>query len=126
MQAGSTTYLIPRQLRGPLENETRYFSSIAESSLSHRSGWKVEGFGKISGFLCRNVAPIETTVCGTPSIMRLDGDGASSLTPAGTTKPEMSASTGPMMRGRGVTMPCAILNDSLMTAVWKLTDRVSP
>ena len=56
------TYFIPKQLRGPLENETRYFSSSAESFWSHLSGLNDWGSGKISGFLWTMVAPIDTTV----------------------------------------------------------------
>lgn len=56
------TYLIPKQLLGPLEKDTRYFSRSLLFFCNHLEGSKVLGFGNISGFLCKIVAPIETTV----------------------------------------------------------------
>lgn len=57
-----TNYLTPKQLLGPFENATRYFSRSCESFWSQRSGENVYGSGNISALRCTIVAPIETTV----------------------------------------------------------------
>ena len=57
-------YLIPRQARGPLLNETRYCSSFPGFSVpNHLSGMNSCGLGNIVGLKCTNVEPIATTVC---------------------------------------------------------------
>lgn len=51
------TNLIPKQLRGPFEKETRYLSRSWEPSCNHLSGSKTVGSGNISGLRCTIVAP---------------------------------------------------------------------
>ena len=48
------------------------------------------------------------------------------LTPAGIISPDISLSVGPTMRGRGVTIPWAILRDSFITAVYARTSWAPP
>ena len=67
------TYLIPKQLRGPLENATRYASSdsdFSESDSNQRSGLNRSGSGKMSGLVWTIKWLMPTIVCQRSQNMR--------------------------------------------------------
>ena len=54
------TYFMPKQLREPLQNGTRFLFIRGLMSPSHRSGLNLKGSGNISGSVCMKYADIPT------------------------------------------------------------------